>query len=281
MSEPNFSETLRNLDKEFNTNKDFGFNGIMQGAASLQQQQQVQQQQQLQQAAPAQAAPAAPSEPTPQQLADIMAPLNATLQSNVSRFNNEISSLKQQLAQRPPAADGTIDPVQAQINRLEQEQKDMTLQFVRQQAKAELKVAQQIYPNAGLSEKDIDDVWIPYNLDQRPDYARTIQWDKHFEVYGNAKEKPYWQQKVAALEAQMANRGASDAIANMSGAPRTTGGAGLPSSQIFGNHELSDEDRVYAEASKIMSGDSGLGSKARFLGFGRAIGEAKRRLGFA
>lgn len=303
-------DNLNRLTKEFNTNKGFGFEGILNSALEQQQAQlpngieQAQQAPQLQQAAPS--APPAPVAPpaavvpqvTPEQIID---PINTALQgfkndtaNHLRTMQTQISELQKLRAEVPiqTTADGSPDPfvgkLTQQIDALQNQQKSLHRIASQDRAKSALYQVAQRYPDAKLGEEDFNTVWAGNKMDEHPELADGVNWADHWDMVARAKAQPGLvramqaeQERARGLEAEVerlkTNR--PDPMAAMGSAPRTTrtSGNGLPQNVLMGNQGFqnsggNEEDAIYTRANEIMGGTNR--GKGRFMGFNRALNTA-------
>lgn len=278
------STRIADLQREFNTNPDFGFQGILKANDAALAAQQAQAQPAPQQPATEQHQGQQPAdgEPTPEQVAAILEPVNNQFQQFRGDFNNlqqEIQQFRGQMGQFQPQAAAPDpnapppDPMVARMEAIAQQQRKLQSDNLYQKARNSLLEVSQRYPEAKLNEKDLQDLWTRSDIANNVDTFERANWGDHWEMTANTRIAPHLQSRIKHLEAEVARAKANpqqNAIDALAGVPQgRRGNLILPSQQQYVQPDGTD-DRIYNDAINGMG-------KGQFRGFGRKLVEAQQK----
>ena len=262
------TERLASLDGDFNTNKGFGFQGIMDA--------QTEKAQADLQIASGQVKEPADKEDSPPEW---FGPLNTSLQkmkedqSNaIGQLANSIAQLKQDERRTPELVydqfSPEVAPVAQKVDNIQGQISNLTLRTEHQRAKQALNDARGRYKDFDYSDEELGKVWQSF-VGKDPNRAANTDWDTYFKVQHETRSNPKLTTENQKLREEIERlKSSRNSVQDLYSVPRSNRQSNTivkPSDGAEFNEDL------YQRAKKKLQ-------RGRFAGFNQALIEEQRKM---
>lgn len=259
------SDKLASLDSDFNTNKGFGFMGMLNAGEekAREELEEIKEEKSVKDDGPP----------------EWFGPINTSLQQTRTEFQQGLGRLAGELQQLKQAKEPEVNqefsdlpdearPIIQKFDSLEKNLGTLALRQEHTRAKEALRDARGKYKEFGYTDEDFNQVWSQH-VRNNPNVAANTDWDNYFRTQHESRINPRLSQENEKLKAEIEKlKSNRNTVKDLYAVPRSNRQS-TPARSSGDNPDF-DEELYQRAKSKLQKG--------KFIGFNRALLEEQRKM---